>query len=98
MRLNTSKMKTTYLITYDLKKPGRDYTSLYKAIKALGSWCHPVESTWFVNTTQEVIAIRDSLAAVMDTNDKLIVLKSSLPGATQNLLQSDFDWLNSNLS
>ena len=38
-------MKNIYIISYDLKIPGRDYTSLYDAIKSLGDWQHLLEST-----------------------------------------------------
>ena len=42
-----------YIISYDLKTPGRDYTSLYNAIKDLGEWQHPLESTWVVSTNYD---------------------------------------------
>lgn len=39
-------------ITYDLRKPGQDYTPLYEAIKALGtSYKHDMQSTWLVAST-----------------------------------------------
>ena len=38
-------MKNIYIISYDLKIPGRGYTSLYDAIKSLGDWQHLLEST-----------------------------------------------------
>jgi len=38
-----------FLITYDLRKPDRDYTSLISAIKEAGSGCaSPVESVWII--------------------------------------------------
>ena len=39
-----------YIVSYDLKNPGRDYTALYDAIKSIGEWQHPLESVWIVAT------------------------------------------------
>lgn len=63
-----------FQVSYDLKKPDRDYTTLEKQIKSLGSWCHPVESTWFIDTISDnVVYVRDSLLKTMDNSDALIV-------------------------
>ena len=39
-----------HLVTYDLRKPGRDYATLFAAIKALGKAIKPLQSTWIVAT------------------------------------------------
>ena len=59
------------LITYDLKQPGRNYTDLYEAIKALGDWQHPLESTWFVHVPDgtSLDLIVEKLKANADKND-----------------------------
>ena len=41
---------TLYTISYDLKKPDRDYSGLYEAIKSFESWWHYLESTWIIKT------------------------------------------------
>ena len=51
-------------ISYDLNKPGQDYPNLYKRIKTLGSWCHPLDSIWFVETTSTAIQVKDHLGSV----------------------------------
>lgn len=39
------------LITYDIKNPDKDYSSLYEAIKNCGTaWWHHIESVWIVKT------------------------------------------------
>ena len=39
----------SYIITYDLSKPVRDYPGLYKGIKGIsGVWAHISESSWLV--------------------------------------------------
>ena len=59
------------LITYDLKQPGRNYTNLYEAIKSLGDWQHPLESTWFVHVPNNISLdeIVEKLKASADKND-----------------------------
>ena len=86
-----------YSISYDLNKPGQDYSALYSAIKELGSWCHPLDSTWFVVTELGAADIRDRLAKVMDKSDGLIVVRALAPGAWNNLSDEVVRWLKDNL-
>lgn len=66
---------TTFSITYDLRNPGRDYDKVISKIKQLGSgnWCRVTESAWFITSTANAGAIRDAIAAVTDSNDKIMV-------------------------
>ena len=51
-----------YIISYDLNKEnGRDYNSLYKAIKSLSTWAKITESTWAVVTNKTAVELRDFL-------------------------------------
>lgn len=86
-----------YCISYDLNKPGKDYTDLYKAIKELGSWCHPVDSTWFVDSVLSADGVRDSLLQVTDSTDAIIVVKASAPGAWNGLSTDVSHWLKNKL-
>lgn len=82
------------LITYDLRKPGRDYSSLYEAIKANSiSWAHPVESVWLVDTTKGPGDIRDDLGKHIDTNDVLIVVQLRQNWASLNISTEIVEWL-----
>ena len=64
-----------YVISYDLKIPGRDYTSLYDAIKSYNEWQHPLESTWIVFSSDTANEISAKLRANgnMDNSDLLFV-------------------------
>lgn len=64
-----------YLITYDLKTPGQDYTALYKAIKSIGDYRHDLESVWFVDTTLSAENIQRAIKPVMDPNDTMFITK-----------------------
>lgn len=63
------------LITYDLKQPDRDYSSLYDTIKSsCTTWWHYLESVWIVKTDLTVDACSDMLHNAMDENDMLFVV------------------------
>lgn len=70
-------MGKSFLITYDLKRPGHNYTWLYDAIKRLGDWQHPMESTWFVKVPYSVTAndIYERIRPTMDQDDYLFVVE-----------------------
>lgn len=65
-----------YIITYDLKTEQKDYTSLYDAIKALGDWQHPLESTWVVSTTEtDQNGIYERLKPCLDEVDHILIFQ-----------------------
>lgn len=85
---------TKHLISYDLSKPHRDYTSLIKAIKSLGTrWSHPLESVWIVDNGLTAEQIRDRLAAHLDGDDKLFVAGMTGEWAATRLKARIVEWL-----
>ena len=82
-----------YIVTYDLKKPGKDYDELIKAIKAYGSYCHCQGSVWFIDFSWTAAQIRDDLKKHIDSNDELFVGRLSSQWASWGT--SCGDWLNS---
>lgn len=87
----------TYVISYDLNKPGKNYPDLYEEIQSIGSWCHPVDSTWFVVSSESATAIRDRLMATVDKTDAVIVTQASAPAAWDGLPSDVSEWLKANL-
>lgn len=87
----------SYIITYDLKKPGRNYGALYERIKEYGTWAHITESSWAVVSSKGAADIRDRLTEVIDSNDELFVAAVSTPAAWFNLGEKMTDWLKKNL-
>jgi len=86
-----------YNISYDLSAPGRDYKDLYEAIKKLGAWARPVESTWLVDTAVSLTDTRSRLAATMDSNDKLIITTCAKGAAWQKLSDDVSKWIKERL-
>ncbi|HBG30695.1 MAG TPA: hypothetical protein DDW98_08720 [Gammaproteobacteria bacterium] len=61
-------------ISYDLHQPGQNYAAVGDAIKALGSWAKVHQSYWYVDSTMTAERAANAIWAVMDKNDKLIVV------------------------
>ena len=88
----------TFLIGYDLNKTGQDYADLIDAIKKLSStWWHHLDSTWIIKSNSTAIAIRDILAAHIDGNDELLVVKLTGDGAWAGFNDKGTKWLINNL-
>ena len=87
----------TLFITYDLRKPGRDYSGLYTYLKSFPDWCHPVESVWLVKTEKSPKTVRDEAQKYLDDNDGLLVFRAAAPGAWTGLSDKISKWLKDNL-
>lgn len=73
-----------FIVSYDLRQPGRDYQPLYDRLaewKAISG----LESVWFINWDTTAETIRDDLLTKMDKNDGLFVGKLSGQTAWKNL-------------
>jgi len=86
---------STYIISYDLEKQD-DYGPIFEKIKSLGQWARVVESTWVLVTDLSSTDLRDSLASVVSSGSRIIVVKSSGEGAWRNAICSN-EWLKTNL-
>jgi hypothetical protein len=89
-------MMPAYIICYDLIKR-KDYPELFKAIKALGSWWHCLDSTWIVVNDGPSTTIRNTLQKHIDADDRLLVAKLSGEAAWIHLDKECSDWLMKNL-
>lgn len=87
----------SYIISYDLNKPGQDYNSLYEAIKTYSNWCHPHKSIWIIKSDDTASAIHKNLMKYIDINDTILVVNLSREAAWNNLSQKNSDWLKSEL-
>ncbi len=86
-------MNKLFLIIYDLKVPGRDYSNLYETIKSLSDdFQHPLESTWFVSLNSNISSqsIYDDLRKTIDDNDNLFVVNMNDPKDRQGWMPRNF--------
>ena len=66
------------LITYDLNKPGQDYSDFIDTFKKY-SWARLSESSYAIKTSKSPSIIRDELSPHMDKNDYVYVITLSKP-------------------
>jgi hypothetical protein len=63
-----------YIISYDLYRPGHNYSDLTGAIKRLGEdWDHPLANLWIVDTDLGADEIRGLLSGYLHAGDKLYI-------------------------
>ena len=88
-----------FVVSYDLRAPGRDYAELYKAIKSAAWWAHPLESVWIVACDLTAEQVFDRLHGHIDKNDGLMVLRLADVGAGKwcGLAQNVSDAMATNL-
>ena len=86
-----------YMISYDLKFPGRDYPKIEKMIKQLGSCIKPLSSLWFIDTHLSSVQIRDALISAVDINDRILVVPVIRGAAAKNVEQQNWNWIESHL-
>lgn len=71
------------LVTYDLRKQGRNYSGVHEYLKKYVH-CKPLESVWVLDTKRTTAQIRDDLKAIVDANDGIFVTR----------LVKDCAWIN----
>lgn len=84
------------LITYDLNRPGQDYTDLLKKIKAF-SWARLSESSYAVATDLTPDQLFAHLSPYLDANDTLYVICLHHPWNGRGPKEVN-DWLQRNLT
>lgn len=83
-----------YIVSYDLKTPGRDYATLYSTVKSVGDWQHPLESVWIVWTPKDANELFNLIHPTMDVNDLLLITKID-PNDRQGWLpKTCWEWMN----
>lgn len=79
-------MNRTYVVSYDLIAPGRNYQNLTSALVTLGA-SRVLLSQWIVRLdTWTAAQIRDYLSQYMDANDRIMVNRIDQEWAALNLL------------
>jgi len=83
---------TVHCVSYDLNKSGQNYDALYEELKRSPGWCHVLDSTWLVSTTETAKQVSDRLRKHLDENDDLLVMAVTKDHAGW-LNQSTWEWI-----
>lgn len=84
------------LVTYDLMKPGQDYSELHNKIKSY-PWARLSESAYAIKTEASASTIFNQLKSVLDQNDRLYIITLKQPYAGYGLKDVN-NWLDNNLT
>ncbi|WP_411816766.1 hypothetical protein [Hyphococcus sp. DH-69] len=69
--------KFNLTISYDLYRPGQDYSKIINAIKQLGAAVKVHKSLWYLDSNYNEAQVRDALVRVIDANDTVFVVNST---------------------
>lgn len=83
-----------WVVSYDLRAPGRNYEALHQALKAV-PFARPLESVWLIEAEGPAPRIRDILRPLLDRNDGLMVveIKEGADWAITGINKPSTDWL-----
>ena len=88
----------TYMVSYDLKTQGKDYSALVKALQeGYRNYWHCLGSTWLIVADQNHTQVRDYLVQHIDTNDRLIVADLGGNAAWHGFSEECSNWITNNL-
>jgi hypothetical protein len=74
-----------YLISFDLNRPGQNYSELDAALVRLGAR-KVLYSQWVTRSTSSAVQLRDYLRGCMDANDRVLVSSLDSAWAGWNLM------------
>lgn len=84
------------LITYDLKTPGRVYTSFFETLKHQGQWWHYLSSTWLIASTKTPQEVYSAIAPHLTMNDFVLIVPITRP-YHGFLPKEAWEWIEKNL-
>ncbi len=90
-------MENTFIITYDLSSPGRNYEELLKQIKKYPHWAKLCESSYLITSIKNAVEVRDHLKKYIDENDKIYVGAVVAPAAWYGMSDSVSNWILKNV-
>lgn len=85
-----------YNVSYDLKKPGQNYTALFTELKSTGDWWHYLESTWLIATNETASQVWDRISPAIDKNDRVLIIEV-VNNKNGWLAPEAWDWINERL-
>ncbi len=86
-------MAKVFNVSYDLRRPGQDYSKLYEELKKPPTWWHYLDSTWLISTTETASHLWKRIEPHVDRNDSVLITEvgKDLAGC---LPQDAWNWIN----
>jgi hypothetical protein len=70
-------MANNLFVSYDLMKADKNYDAVIATVKQLGDWAKIHYSLWYVKCNLSAAEAAQRVWAVMDANDRLIVVNTN---------------------
>jgi len=88
---------STYLISYNIENNGSLYFKKHKNLRILikelfPSCCHPLDSSWMIDSPLSANEIRDSLSDGLETKDRLLIVEVGQV-AWKGIINGSGEWL-----
>ena len=74
-----------FVVSYDLDKPGQDYSGLVNRLKQHGA-TRIQYSQWVLRSTWTAMQLLNDLGAYLDSNDRILVVQVAGDWAYRNLM------------
>ncbi|MFA6466765.1 MAG: CRISPR-associated protein Cas2 [Patescibacteria group bacterium] len=88
----------TFLVSYDLIRPGKDYSTLHHHLKSYSNWAKPLESLWLIKSSLTAEQLRNTVQQYLDANDKILIIDvTDRAAAWKNLGVNVSTWIKNNL-
>jgi len=85
-----------YVVSYDLRKPGKDYKGLSDELQRSPGWWHYLDSTWLIVTSESAAELYNRLIPHLDEGDSILVIQAG--SDRQGWLPKDaWTWIQQNL-
>lgn len=65
-----------YVVSYDLRKPGKDYKGLSEELQRSPRWWHYLESTWLIASSENASQLYNHLASHLDGGDSILIIQA----------------------
>lgn len=84
------------IVSYDLRKPGQNYSGLWDELKNSPRWWHYLDSTWLVATSETASQLYNRLLQHLDKGDSILIIEAG-KNIQGWLPQEAWDWIRQEL-
>ncbi len=89
---------SAYLIAYDLKSPGQNYSNVIQAIKDSSiCWCTYWKSSYLIKSNLSADQITDKVKPYLDSNDRFFVAEASTTNYQGWLSEKEWKFIKENI-
>ena len=85
-----------YTVSYDLNRPGQNYTDLIAELESSPGWWHFLKSSWLISTNETPDQLWNRISRHVDKSDFVLIMEVTNRKSGW-LPQDAWDWINNNV-